>query len=479
MPIAPFLALNSRAAATPRLRRFVNATPTNIGATFGTNDTDGTGSLDRARGYPAVVKFGGSKTFLATVGNAVYRSTDGGASWTSVKSLAGFIYSTTTIAKSGLFVLHVAGVATAVMVTQSGSSTYYAHTSTDGVAWTTLGPFSLPGFNYYIPNDSVVFAGKLVTIWSEDSQNASPVTIFDPVAGTMVIADIGSLGGANYGTASSLCVFNNRLFALVRTFGGSGATALKEFIAGTWVSVSTGLSTGGSQSIQKTCLFVDGASMYGFLLKGTGVNAAGWNVYKWDSSLTRTEVTASVIPTALASGLGGDQRMSVIVDNRTTPGAAPIFWLLQSVDGAAASAMNLWQWNGGSSFIGTLPGSSGSGSNDSGGTARDNLPFIKHAQGSTFWTSGEDHVEMKGLSPVLGGLSVAFVMYSDASTGTGQIRAWQGTGDDEYPLTAANLTGAGATTFPKDNATVNTVTWNAQSDGFATGILAKFILEKF
>ena len=34
MPISPFLALNSRGVATPQLKRFINASPSFIGATF-------------------------------------------------------------------------------------------------------------------------------------------------------------------------------------------------------------------------------------------------------------------------------------------------------------------------------------------------------------------------------------------------------------------------------------------------------------
>jgi hypothetical protein len=170
--------------------------------------------------------------------------------------------------------------------------------------------------------------------------------------------------------------------------------------------------------------------------------------------------------------------MSMIVDNRTTPGSVPTFWIYQSVSGAAASALNQWQWNGVSSFVGTLPASSSSVANDSGGSARDSLPFVKHSQGATFWTSGEDYLEEQGTSITVGGIIVSFKMYSDAGTGTASVRAWRGVADDEYPLAAATLTGT-LTGLAKDNTTVHSVTWQAVTDGFTSGQRAKFVLEKY
>jgi hypothetical protein len=476
MAIAPFLALNNR-TGTPQVKRFVNASPAFIGVaiTGAVTDTDGI-NLSRPRGGPSVIKFGGSQTFLASVGAKLFRTTDGGATWTTVKTFTTEIAGAYTTMKTGFYVLHVAGVATAVILTTPylPSTSYYAHTSTNGTTWTTLGPFTGPVSGLQDPNDTVVWQGKLVTIWTEPNSSTDNAvsTIFDPAAGTMSFATMGSFAGTFMGGGSA-CVFDNRLFSIMRSFGGGASTRLMELVAGVWTNVNSFVATSGGV-VQKTCLFVDGANMYGFVLVG-----AAWKCYKWTSALgAPTDVSVAVIPTILASGMGTDARMSVIIDSRSTPGSAPTIWLHQSVDGGAGSALNQWQWNGDSSFIGTLPGSAASAPNDSGGSARDNLPWVQHAQGSTFWTSTEDYVQQTSTAPTLGGIIVSFRLYSDAGSGTASVRAWRGTATDEYPLTAATLTGT-TTGLTMDNSTIYSVTWMASTDGFSSGDRSKFYLEKF
>lgn len=696
MAIAPFLALNNRGSTTPQLKRYINATPGSIGPLFGIIDTT-TGSLDNMRGYPSVVKFGGSRTFLATVGLDIYRSTDGGLSWTSVFTFTSGTHLTagSTVSKSGLFVLNVAGVATVCIVTQlNGSTSFFAFTSTDGTTWTTLGPFTGPSSGLYDPMDSVVWQGKLVTVWTNGGTNTETSTIFDPSTEAMTLAASASASGGTVLQSSALCVYNNRLFKLSHENGGGSNTYFRELVAGVWVVQGSNLLGGVALGADaKSVLFVDGAFMYGL-----ATNGSAWLAYRWNSSLTRLDISALVVPTALASGLGTSQRMSVIVDDRGVPGTAPTIWLYQSVSGALASALNEWKWNsanttiaalsdgvtlptgtinvasttgfassgtigvttttgtstvtytgktgttftgctGGTGsmstggavqaayFIGTSPSSAGSGPNDSGGTARDNLPFVKHAQGTTYWTSGEDFTQLAGLAPTAGGLIASFRLYSDGttisfgsngaslpqgtinvvsatgfpttgslyvqtaagaqtvaytgvtnfattvaagsngvnvstfvgaqtlnvvsttgfpasgtlsvytaaglrfvsytgtgpttftgcttvgavltgvlatdgivslatftgctggsgamSTGgnvtqavTGSVRAWQGTADQAYPLTAATLTGT-TTGLKLDSTTVNTVTWQAATDGFTSGDRAKFVMEKY
>jgi hypothetical protein len=553
MAIAPFLALNSRAAATPQLRRYINATPSNVGATFGTADTEPT-SLNNPRGYPAVVKFGGAQTFLATVGNEIYRSEDGAVSWTLVKTFtaATHIATTNTAAKSGLFVMHVAGVATAVVITKlNASANYFSHTSTDGVIWVTSAAFVGPSTVYSRSDDSVLWNGKLVTIWLDGTAvtDNALTSVFDPSIGTMTFALFGTLGNGN-STGAALCVYNSRVFGVVRGTAGANATVLRELVAGTWgatIGTSLAASAAGAVNEGKFCMFVDGVNMYAFV-----TSAAAWKCFRWDSVLTRTDISATIIPTALATLMVGAARMSVVIDNRAVPGTTPTIWLYQSVDGSAASAVNEWQWNGdinpSNSFIGTTPTAISSAPQDSGGSARDNLPFVKHAQGTTYWTSGEDHVELKGFAPTLGGIIVSYKLYNgnkteiavasngailpqgtinvDSTTGfaasgtlyvqtstgtqtvaytgvtatsftgctggtgtmstfgivtaatTGSIRAWRGVSDDEYPLTAATLSGT-TSALAIDDFTTRVITWQAQTDGFATGQLAKFAMEKF
>jgi len=473
MPIAPFLAVSSR--GTPQLKRYINATPSGVGAGFGIADTSAVG-INVTRGYPAAIKFGGSQTFIATVGLDIYRSTDGGATWGSVFS---FIPGThlnagASASKSGLFVLHVAGVATACIVTQNHpSSDWWAFTSSLGTlgSWTAHGPFSGPFAAYNDPHDSVVWNGSLVTMWGRGADLTTVSTVFDPTTNTMTFATLSSITPGAIVNDLPLCVFNNRLFVLNHESSAFQQGRLTELIAGAWVAVEAAYNFSSATNEGKNCLFTDGTNMYVFAPK-----SGTWKCYQYDSSLVRTDITAAVIPTALAVGVLNTARMSVIVDNRTSPGSAPTIWLHHSINGSPGSAINQWQWNGPGAYIGT--GGIGGGPNDSGGSAHDNLPFVQHSQGTTFWTSGEDHVELKGLAPAAGGLLVSFKLYSDAGLGTASVRAWRGVANDELPLAAATLTGP-TTGLAKDNTTVHQVTWQAATDGFSTGQRAKFVMEKF
>lgn len=470
MAIAPFLGINSR-NGTPQVKRFINMSPTFIGVAIPTAiiDTDSATIADN-RGYPGVVKFGGSRTFLATIGLDIWRTTDGGATWASVKTFTStHLASTVSVAKSGLWVLHNAGVATAVVITHrhAGTAEYYVHSSTNGTSWTTTGPFTAATANCYRPMSYCVWRGKLVVAWSNNGV-VTVSSIYDPVTGTMAFAQ--TTVGTTIGLG--LTVFNDRLFMSQADQAAAGTWYLFESVAGAWSLLQSASAFGNPTKPHTHALFTDGTNMYGIFLAATA-----WKCFKWDSALARTDITSLVIPTSLGS-VATTQRFSAIIDSRSVPGTAPTIWLIQSVDGGSATSLNMWKWNSATTFIGTIPGSALSGPDDTGGQATDGIPFVHHAQGTTFWTSGEDYVEMKGMSPAAGGITVSFTLYSDAGTGTGSVRAWHGSNTAAYPLSAATLSGT-TTGLAKDNTTVHIVTWQAATDGYTSGQRAKFVTEKF
>src|SRR5271154_151880 len=102
--IHPFLALNTR-NGTPQARQYVNTTPTSFGATFGSADTISGPPLASIKGYVPIVRFGGSNVFLATVGGQVYRSTNGGTSWTSVYTFSPAISGSNQEGQTGLWII--------------------------------------------------------------------------------------------------------------------------------------------------------------------------------------------------------------------------------------------------------------------------------------------------------------------------------------------------------------------------------------
>jgi len=475
MPIAPFLALGNRGAGTPQLKRYLNATPAIVGSTFGVPDTSAVG-LNVNRGYPAVIKFGGSRTFLATVGLDIYRSTNGGASWSSVFTFVSgtHLHPSSTASKSGLFVLHVGGAATACIVTQHHTtSDWWAFTSADGTTWATHGPFSGPNSSYNDPHDSVVWSGRLVSMWGRGADANVVSTVFDPSTLSMTFASMATIGPGNVVNDIPLCVYRDRLFALNHESSGSRLVRLEELSFGSWIPVEAAWDGCSTTNEGKNCLFTDGTFMYVFMQR-----LGSWMCHYWDSLLTRTDITAITVPTALASGMLNTARMSVVADSRTLMGIPPRFWLHQSVDGAPGSMLNQWAWNTLGAFIGASPGSPASIPDDSGGSARDNLPFVAHAQGTTFWTSGEEHVEQVGMAPAPGGITVSFRLYSDFGVGTTNVRAWRGVALQTTPINAATLTGP-TLGLAKDNTTIHQVVWEAVIDGFTAGQRAKFVLELF
>ena len=464
--ISPFLALNIR-NGTPQLRNYVNATPTSFGSTFGAADTDTGFTANIIKGYVPVVRLGGSQTFLATVGNAVYRSTDGGTTWTSVKTLTGIgaLYQS---GKIGLWVIYNTGVPTAVVSWTEGGSPVHFSSTTDGATWTS--DVTIATINLYAPVDTVVWQGNLVSWWGyvNGSGSAPQSVTYNPSTNS---ASVSSDTNNGFNLSTCLCVFQNRLFALVQT--SSGSVLLREQIGGVWMAqqtIATGISGTAITDQTKVALFTDSTNMYAFWYKG--VATTGWQCTQFDSSLTATNITSSVIPAGLDTTATTTSRWQIIVDCRANPGTFNI-WGYYAPNGNQSTNWTEYQWNGNSSLM-TLV--------QTGGDVADGMPFVRHSQGDTFFTASEFYVEILGFSAgSAGNITVTYALYSDTGSGTASVQGFFGTGDQAYPLSPATINGvpAGTVTGIPLDGSHHTLTWNAQTDGFTPGSQAKFVLEQF
>ena len=477
-PISPFLALNTRSGGTPVLQRYVNCTPTPTGTAFGAldNNTGVTGLLlaTNLDSYPAIVKFGGSSSFLALTGNQVYRSVDGGANtWTSVYTLAN-LAATAQGVKSGLFVINVNSVATAVLLYQDyGTVNWYAATSTDGTSWTTYGPLAGPTTKC-CPTDSEIYQGKLLTVFLDANDYTKYRSIlFDPATGTASFAVAQATGAQGWDANASTCVMQDRMFMVVQGPYSSGVGAqLWELIGGVWTLDATLIQTTGTgqpnNDNYKTALWTDNTNLYAACL--FGFPTSGWTVYQITSALAVTTITSAVLPSSLSSPGPNTQKCKILTDNRQLPGTGPFIYLMFANDTNTSDDWNQWQWNGPATQISFI---------QAGGDSTHSMPFVAHTQGSTFWTAGEVSLELRGRAATSGGIVYSFILYSDTGLTSGlNIRGWHGLNTDDWPDNIATLFGT-TTGLLADNATVRTVVWQATTDGYSVGQQPKFVLEQF
>jgi hypothetical protein len=473
----PFLALNVR-NGTPQLRRYISGSVTSSGATFGTEDNNtglaASSQFNAFMNMSPVVQFGGSNTLIATVGNQIYRSTNGGTSWSSVRTLT-TLAATVQGAKSGIWILYSNGVPELTLVYKNSAATWYVETSPDGTTWTTRGPFTLSGAGGY-PDVSIVVWGNRLAFLNGDGGSAGAgffayVALYDP--NTHTFTSFSSPSMANVYNIGCLCVFRNRLFALVDR--GSNVISIYEAVGGVLSFVVDLETTGASTPTlnARWALFASGTKMYALYWKSV---ALGWRCKELDSNLAATDITSSVIPPGMTIGSSSD-RAGVIVDNNPNPGSAPSIYIMYATSGATSASWTTYQWNGPAALMTAI--------GPPGGTPGDGIPFGLGSQGATFWTADERHGEIVSNTYVAGGVRFSFKLYSAGGAETVVARLWYANQTTAYPVSACTLTNASAgviagnaiSGLTADNSTTYLVTWNAQTDGIVAGDYAKVVLE--
>jgi len=466
----PFL-LTNPTTGTPRGKRSVTGVATDQGVVFGPAAEALTLSNSFQAQCQRIIRFRGYDTWVVAQTNSILRSTDAGASYSTVFGPDTDLGDT---GKAGPFLSYPGGVATLSIIAapSAGSNSFRLFTSTDGITWAKSAILLVVGG---VPNG----AFTSVTFWRGSfyaqfqASGLAPVTIvWDP--GSMTVASIAEpVLSALQGT--DLCVLDDRLFAAFHDSGG--IWRLYELVGGSWTFRATIFSTGGLGAGSMGALFVDQATGdLGFLggnTTGPSVIARRINISTFvvtDPGTTITDAFGTVVTSA---------RFRWILDLPDSTGLYIYYRSPASTDGP----YTLYRWNG---FTST-PTSLGSG-----GDRSFAYPWGVQNGGSVFWTSGQRHIERLTATAALGGVQYGFQIYSPyPSVDTVSVRWVYGNNIDESPHTPyASLTSPSAGSISGGNtitgldaadngATTFTVIWQAQADGFAVGDFAKTTPEIF
>ena len=448
--------------------RYLNATPTQIGNTFGTSFS-GTATSTRPRNL--VVQFGGELYAMARDG--IYQKDDPTSmtgAWSQV--LAFVTPSTTQCRFTGLFPVEVAGQTYLVGIYgNSASAAQWRWVKFDGTTWTQAGSNVASSSMSQIHN-AIVYGGVLHLIGMSFSAGMT----YDPSSdafGTTTTPASTQRGGM------SLCVFQGRLFGQV--IDATGPIYLYEYTAGTWSSFANLSGTTIGAINWEGChhsLITDGTNMYGIWPASAGGADSGWSVSQISAAFAVTDISTTVLPGALlstnnggsypASGATNDVFLGCY-DVDTAPGTVGIV-LYFANSSTSGTLLTAYQWNGNASVITQI---------DIGGNVYHSLPTGYQNNGERIWTAGELDISITARVPVIGGERISFIAYGG---GTGHSMKLYFAFDGEPFLLEATLatpvTG-GSATFNSglnqvegvdgDGATVYTIIWTAPVDGVTIG----------
>jgi len=466
----PCLALNPFDGVTPQAKRYVNVSAANVGVTFGALEV----GRDAITFSPKrVIQFGGPDTWLAVVGNQIYRTTDAGASWTSVATLTSI--ATNTAFKSGLHVVYNNGVprVCCVYTTSNSWSTSVGASSLDGVSWVLHGSFVTPLSTTSLrPSAELVYRNALWFFCGAPSAS-SFAFVYNPAVGTVATLLL-AVGTESF----AACVFNGRLFVGGRV--GTDVRLYEVTASGTVLVQSVG--TASAAAGLRFELFVSGDYMYFVWAAST---APAWRVQRYDANLNPTTITPADCLPAVMTGFtptSNPSNLQRYVDHEAVIGNAdPAIYLYFAANNALGTAMTMFQWLGEAMVMANV---------DSGGNVGHALGITTGTDGGEYaYTSGERAIEVLSKTPVLGGERLTFRLYSQTGTDVVSVRGWCSGDLVEYPdvsmifadpsvgtLSAGDTVIDGLTA---DNSTSYQVTWLAGSTGnnFANGQRVKSKLE--
>ena len=461
MTVSQFLALSQ---VGPQVYLYNNATPTPIGATFGTPDNNTDKGQEFYTDQSAVIAYEGQETFLAVVGGTIYHSTNGANTWSGVQALIN-LFAISQGAHSGLRISSQSGT-TKLFISYSGSSTWYtAYSSDGGTTWAIVSASNVVNVNFTVIGDAVFWNGKLYTAgWSDNQVNAE-VSIFNPSTNSISVTT--GLGGQSR-LSPRLCVFNGNLYGLFHS-DSNGTIDIWQLVGNSWTNVANlNGGTAPQNGLMQWELFEQGGFMWAIFGIGTT-----WHCSQIATNLTVTP-TSVAIPAAFNSATG---RVRVFPDYAANTGSEPQLYIYYAQDGNSTTNWTVWQWNAGALM--TLV--------DTGGSVQDYLGGVKNSQGSTFWQSSADRVDILSRTSATGGIRYSFQLYSSSGTDIVSIRGWQGDNTASYAYVAATLANPSAGTLvgntvtglTADNTTVYQVTWSSGVDGFSSGADYQFMLEQF
>lgn len=482
----PFLAINYRDGGTPKAKRYANCSPSDPvapGVSFGTLDTV---AYNHNCNDNRIVQFGGERTFLALTRDAVYRTTDGGLSWASVKALT--TPSTTLAAsRSGLWVVDLGGVPTVCCFYYVSGNSWRALSSVDGTTWIDYGPF-LPGTTQstsYGCVSQVVYNNTIYGFFTSNAAAAGNIVSFSPGAGSMASISVQVLANSCW----SFAPWRNSLYFIYKPTSG-GVVGLYDITTGTLVLTTT-FSGGATVSPTTGARYADG-----FVDPATGdlivcyyeTTALGWRIYRVSPTFVPLEITNSVRPIGLSgTTVGGNSpttsRIRVLVDQESSPGGTPGIYLFYSADGASGTPMTMYRWQGVATTM-TVE--------DAGGNTADSLGICYDNDGGSYsWSAGEKHIRVLSWVPAPGGIRITFTLWSASGTDPVKVRAYTrrdtlqsrcATPAEVLNPSAGALSGTGPGNFntgltANNGATTYLLTVNLFGNGFALAERGRVILD--
>jgi hypothetical protein len=421
---SPFLGV-SVLAASPTLILYNNP-PSSItlGSTFGAAETASTASqpLNRAVYFTANNinnPSGSAGAIYTSTGTGIYRSLDGGNSWTlalTPTSLGGGGYPTS--AKTGLnIVTGTDGLQYLCFLYQgfSGGDFCAGYRTTDGYTWTrdVTTAFTIDAVGL---RQDTVLGSVLYCL-----QNSS-VLFYDVTAG--VIGSV-SIGSAILDRAA-MCVWDNAIYVAGYLTATGGRPLYR--IDGGKVSQVVNLATSGTTATttNKLGMFVDSSNLYVFSLRVA--SSTGWACYQVDTPGTYnvTDITSTVITGNMAgAGPGTNSRVLTYVDGNNTPGVNPAKYVLYSADGNDGTGFQMFQWNGSSTAMTAIA---------TGGNVAHGITVSKAMTNNGTYDPFAVYPYIISSNPTTSGTvgwRINFTLWGPSGTTT-SIRLWYGVPDDEY-----------------------------------------------
>jgi len=470
--VSPFIATSIN--TTTKMLRYTGAAAAGVGGSSLPASDTGYSVLQQPSGR--VIRFNGLNTYIATAGSAIYRSTDGGNSWTLIFSLPSI--SATNAAKSGFTITYINGIPYLVMFYADTSSFVRMAYSSDGLNWTTVTNSTIIGAVGY--NQTLAVAGT-VYMGMDLSGSGKRIAIGSPASNSLSLVTI---TGAATGVSPDIVQYNNRIIVLYYLNTG-GFAALGEVVSGSWVPLLSVTGGIGVPSSGHWAMFVDGGFIYIIVYSSVGFQA-----YEINTTITgSTNISSTVLPSALLGAVGSalpiTSRIRTVIDDVSTPGTVQIYLYVTTTDTTTASVpWAAYRWNGSGSLM-TLV--------NQGGSSNDALPFFKNAQGtyfvsdSVFPSTVGITVEIIDRTFTASGVRLSFKLYG--SQGSVSFRVYYGDVDAEYPLTLGTLSNPSVGTISGGNtntgltadngATTYLVTWDAQTDGFDTNEQFRLVGDAF
>jgi hypothetical protein len=465
----PFLGHNPR-TGTPTVKRFIAGVTSDVGVAIG-GATES--AVDANAGEESrVIRFLGHNTWIVVQGTGIYRTTNGGASYSLVLSDGDL---SASVSKSGIFLGYPGGTATISFVTISGSS-WYLWTSNDGTAWTKTGPFALGTISSLGIHSVTMWRGSFYGFQGRGIDGLVRTVVWN--LGSLTVSSI-AVPTQHTSAEGNLCVLDDRLFGYWKDRTTPSSNKLYELVSGTWVQrLDLTIGAGGETPGSKFSLFPDSAT--GHLIAISSNATGGWQARQINPiTYAVVDITSTVTPP-----FGTGSSTSRIRWLRDIGVAGNPTFLFVSADAVDTTPVAVLLWNG----VGSAPTSVGTG-----GAVALSYPYGSRNGGSYFWTPGQRHIERVSATSVLGGVRYGFKLFSPNPTVDAVSVRWLvGTATDESPTTpygslsspSAGTLSAGNTQIDgldsADNgATTFYVTWLAGTNGFGVGDFAKTTPESF